>query len=211
MNDNNLDNNSFDAPYRATKNLNTAMEAPQFNVSDAYDVNIKNVNNNNFAVNNVSDNINSTNPSYSECNNMINSVSNTSMVNSYNDMNNSSMINTVNSANIANDSYNSSQDSNNSMNVGNSFVNTDTSLGSSSYDNTNIEDSTVTGSDVSYTPVGKTSYLPVGKTKKKPVQFTITPELKFLVIIVGILLIFVFVMPNLYDIIEKVKLVIMSR
>ena len=39
---NNLDNNSSQTKYRASKNLNTAIEDPSFKVKDTFDVNIEN-------------------------------------------------------------------------------------------------------------------------------------------------------------------------
>lgn len=50
MNDNNINNNSNKVgTYRATSNLNTAIENPQINVNSATGINIKNSNNNNYA------------------------------------------------------------------------------------------------------------------------------------------------------------------
>lgn len=50
MNDNNLNNNSNKVnTYRATSNLNTAIENPQINVNSATGINIKNSNNNYYA------------------------------------------------------------------------------------------------------------------------------------------------------------------
>ena len=42
------DNNENNVQYRATSNLNTAIDNPQINVDDVNDVNVENVNNNSY-------------------------------------------------------------------------------------------------------------------------------------------------------------------
>ena len=57
----------------------------------------------------------------------------------------------------------------------------------------------------------KVAYAPTVKEKKKKVSFEIPTELKTLMIIVLFLLVFVFLKPNIYDIVKEIKLNIFGR
>lgn len=178
---NNLNNGSINNTYRATKNLNTAIDSPQFNINDTHDVNIQNVNNNNFA----------------RDNNYINDLGNSDVASYSNNFDNSSEINN-NLDNVIID--NNSND--------NTFINSNVS----NEVNDNIYNSTTSDSVSISDNNEKVTYTPTKKVNnKKKVTVTVTPELKILVMIVGILLIFIFLMPNLYDFIEKIKLLIFYR
>lgn len=94
MNGNNLDNNSNNndtSTYRATSNLNTAIENPQINVNSATGVNMQDLGYNNYANNNNNLNNNSQF--------LNNSYNNQGEVNDYND----------NITSPVNDSFNSNQ------------------------------------------------------------------------------------------------------
>ena len=94
MNENNLDNNSNNNDtntYRATSNLNTAIENPQINVNSATGVNMQDLGYNNYANNNNNLNNNSQF--------LNNSYNNQGEVNDYND----------NITSPVNDSFNSNQ------------------------------------------------------------------------------------------------------
>lgn len=94
MNENNLDNNSNNndtSTYRATSNLNTAIENPQINVNSATGVNMQDLGYNNYANNNNNLNNNSQF--------LNNSYNNQGEVNDYND----------NITSPVNDSFNSNQ------------------------------------------------------------------------------------------------------
>ena len=94
MNENNLDNNSNNndtSTYRATSNLNTAIENPQINVNSATGVNMQDLGYNNYANNNNNLNNNSQF--------LNNSYNNQGEVNDYSD----------NITSPVNDSFNSNQ------------------------------------------------------------------------------------------------------
>lgn len=96
MNENNLDNNSNNndtSTYRATSNLNTAIENPQINVNSATGVNMQDLGYNNYANNNNNNNLNNNSQFLN------NSYNNQGEVNDYND----------NITSPVNDSFNSNQ------------------------------------------------------------------------------------------------------
>ena len=168
--------------YRATTNLNTAIENPQINMNSAIGVNIKDVDSSNF---------NTTNFSH-------NALSNNQFNDDYSSLEN----------NNANDSFNFSQNVDYQANPSiqeepSSFV------GSSSYiENTN---QFINHDETHFVPTndGTTVYEPTLEEKKRPSGgIKISRELKILFFIVFILFIFILLMPYVYDFFKNLQLVI---
>lgn len=93
MNDNNLNNN---VKYKATSNLNTAIENPEINVNNATDVNVQGLENNNYFLNNNQEEDNELINNYNE--NIDNNLNNINSNSNQEDYNNYATNN-----NIAND------------------------------------------------------------------------------------------------------------
>ena len=162
MNDNNLNNNNIDSnfqngTYRATSNLNTAIENPQVNIGNAMGINIQE---NGYNNKNTTDN-NSTNMN----NNFANSAYNTNI--NYQQ---------PNIENMPNNNQNSA----------------------SNYQNTTSNNDT-TNQKYSYEPT-------INKNKKS--NNTISniihsKEAKIMIFIVFILILFLLIMPYIYDMLIK--------
>lgn len=204
MNDNSL-GNSFDNgnvgndnTYRATTNLNMAIENPDVNINSIMGVNIKNINTNN-SQSNVNYNQGQNNLEQGFINNDINTqVYN----NSQNFINNSTFSQNIENVNNNTNQYqaqfNSSVDVNNNTNqyqaqfiigaTNNSNINTNMNFVSDySSSSTDNEDANV-------------RYEPTLKTKKKPSSWLeIAKEVKAMFVIVIILSLFIFGMPYIYD------------
>ena len=194
MNDNDLMNNnsaSSTNTYRATKNLNTAIENPRINMISAVDINIKDV-----GVNNSAD---------------TNSFSSVSF-----DPYSSNMVNT--NLNVS-PALESSFSSNNftvkedtSLNEGNNniqFDGTSTNLGTNNQFVTESLKSDSSEVDNQYTPSlndSNVEYEPTLKEKKTQKEFTFPRELKILLFIVLILVIFILLIPYIYDFLEQIQL-----
>lgn len=150
MNDNNLNNNSNKVnTYRATSNLNTAIENPQINVNSATGINIKNSNNNYYA-----------DAKQTDSKFLNNDIPNSTETNIDNYLNN---------------------DNNNNFN--------------SNYQ----------------TPTNNYSYEPVMQKKKRandnPISNLIhSKEFKTLIFIIFILVLFILIMPYIYDFFRNLKM-----
>ena len=186
---NNEFNNGSDVTrYRATKNLNTSLENPQFNVGDTHDVNLTN----------ISVNINTeTSNKNLDIGEQLEKIEN-----NYNDFQNSLVSNVEYSSdnnklekqeNIIEQSLNNGDNNLNS----NTFVN-----GATSIDNINstYNDFTSNVSD------NKVTYAPVNKSKKKKISLMIPKELLILFILVFIILIFIYIIPSLYEFFRTIRL-----
>ena len=176
MNDNELvNNNSNNNTYRATTNLNTAIENPQVNINSAMGVNIQNVSENNSNVNDIA---NYQNNSFSSNNYVDNNVVDSTVTN---------FINANNSANnvtVPTSSDNSSYNvvSNNSNNQSNEIAN---------------------NGDVA------TNYEPTIESKKrKGIKIAISKELKMMIFVIMILVVFIMIIPSIYDFFRNLGLVI---
>lgn len=182
MNDNDLGKNSQSkSTYRATTNLNTAIENPQINMNSAVGVNIKNVaSNNDIDINSTVDN------SYSNFNESQSFDYNTQ----FNQIQNNSIM-----------------DFKNNLDDQNSFLNKSVeNMESVQYVPTYSEVS----SDVTSTSNnGEVVYAPTLEEKKRhDKKFKVPREFKVMLFIVFILLIFILLVPYIYDFFKQLQLVI---
>ena len=166
MNDNNLNNNNLNDnkvnTYRATSNLNTAIENPQINVNSATGVNIKDSGYNNYAENNINNNSNFLNNNFNQSNNNINS-----------------------SNNVISSSNND---------ISSKYVPTNNDNNHNSYSNQSTENY---------------SYQPVMKEKKENGTLSNTihsKEFKIMIFIVFILVLFLLLMPYIYDFFRELSM-----
>lgn len=196
MNENDINDNTQQGnTYRATTNLNTAIENPQVNINSAVGVNIQNVDNNNandrFSNNSYINNIdsrgvNNSNGSYEN---------NFSQVNN---QENGNQLENQNSDSISsnNNIYDANSDSFDNPYANQKFISNDqyvpVSDATSNYDN--YSDNVV--------------YEPTMGEKKKNKGISIPMELKVMIFIVFILFIFILIMPYIYDFFKKLQLVI---
>lgn len=213
MNDNktNFEENGKNV-YRATSNLNTAIENPQINMNSAVGVNIKDVDSSNFA----NDGTFSGEENYNMPNALDNNISNDFNNHDSNMVaNNSSFEESKMKDNDFNFQDNLGQNlSNNytSPQINNSsFIKNDDS--SSSVDSNTFRDNFNTETNYVATSGNEhVVYEPTMKEKKKrSVSFTITRELKVILFIIFILLIFILVIPYIYDFFKELQLVITTR
>ena len=179
MNDNELNNNSSRVnTYRATSNLNTAIENPQINMNSAVGVNIKDVDNSN---------------SYIE-----NGVSHQEF--------DQTDINNIGTSNQMMD-QNMNMGLNSQAYHANSESDFQSSLGSNQFIPNPAEN--VSGSGVNIHSAGepKVMYEPTLEEKKKKSNgITVPRELKVMLFIVFILIIFILVMPYIYDFFRNLQL-----
>ena len=109
MNENNI-NNDNNTRYKATSNLNTAIENPQINVNNATDVNVQNLGYNNYVSQNDDTSNDLSNNNYSISNTNDIPTTNSSDINS--DNNNDSKINNDDTITDTNYSATNSNDNN---------------------------------------------------------------------------------------------------
>lgn len=169
MNDNNLNNNDFQnsgGTYKATSNLNTAIENPQMNLDSVNSVNIKNLGYNNYA-------------------NDINSNKDTNFLN-----------NNINS----NDSL---ENSNINTNISDNSIANNYVPNKSTTDNYAYSDSKLDTNNYSYEPVMKQKK----REGDNPISNLLhSGEFKAMVLIVFILVLFLLIMPYIYDFIRNLQL-----
>lgn len=215
MNDNNLNfnNNGNDNyngdTYRATTNLNVAIENPQADINSATGVNIQNADSN-FVMNSI----------------MNNNLDNNSMDNTNLYNNNSFADNQFSNSNAFQDN---SFGGNNSLNTGlnsnvgmeNTYVaDTQNNYMPSNTGTTNFSNSGSEGQS-SFLPGGAENqavnnetasmYAPTLEQNKKPkTGFVVPKELKAMIVIILILVIVVLVMPYVYDFLKESGLIITS-
>jgi len=167
--------------YRATSNLNTALENPDVTVENTMEINIQDLDNNDqsyvgnkdFIINNNYDSILLEN----NISNDINNVSNDNVVSNINNVSNDNVVSNIN--NVSNDNVVS--------NINN------------------------VSSDNVVSNVDNVSYKPTMKPKKKPATgIKLAKEVKAMMIIILFLLIVVFVIPYVYDYFKEMNLVITS-
>lgn len=203
MDYNNFNNSSDGSKYRATRNLNTALENPQFNASDTFDVNLGKVNNFSNVQLNVQDNKfddskdNQYNVTSGNLNNNVEEkevikTTISSVDNDYNDGANN-IVNGVNTF-VDNVSINDNNKDANSYYVSNDV---DIRGGNETLEN-NIEKEKVT-------------YAPINNKRKKKVSITIPAELKIMIVLVIIILAFIYIIPNLYEFFRSIRLSILGR
>ena len=204
MNDNNLNQNN--GTYKATANLNTAIDNPQINVNSATGVNVQDLGYNNY--------VESTN----QVNNITNDSSNVDNINNTANINSGSDV-SLNNNNFVNNNVTSTSDSISSNNVGNDVTSNVDDSSNVNYDSSNLSDvnntsnfndtssSVVTDSNkVNYT------YAPTLEEKKIKKESIISilfhsKEFKALIFIVFILCLFLLVMPVLYDLMRKIQFI----
>lgn len=185
-----MNNNSHVDTYRATTNLNTAIENPQINMNSAVDVNIKDTDSNNLNVPNFSDS----------------TFQNNSIDNHYGSLENGNVNNSFNFS--QNMDYNANTSIQNNMS---SFNGTNSSA-SYAESSISVENDNQFNNSQSYfvpTNEGISTYEPTLEEKKRPSSgVKISRELKILFFIVFILFIFILLMPYIYDFFKKLQLVI---
>lgn len=178
--------------YRATSNLNTAIENPQININSAMGVNIKDVENDNLANTNQVDFSNSYNDSHNDSSSFSNNYNQFDNFSS-NQFNNNSFEQNMNNTNVINNQGNSQFLSNaNNQNV---------SIQPELSDNQQKENINISNQNVSYEPV-------MHEKKKQPKTVTVPRELKIMLFIIFILFIFILIMPYIYDFFKELQLVI---
>lgn len=187
--DNNFNYGSDIAKYRATRNLNTSLENPQFNVGDTHDVNL---NNNSFNINKSYNEHLDTGVNNVKVENNYNNFQN-NIVNIQNDIDNINYDNSVKKEDIIVDI--SLNNSDNNLN-NNTFVNNITSVNN----NINYDDSTSNIGD------DKVTYAPISRKKKNKVSLEIPKELLILFILVLIILVFIYIIPSLYEVFRSIRL-----
>lgn len=190
MNNNDfLNDNSPDNKYRATRNLNTEIENPEMNINSAIGVNIKDIptgsDSNAEKINSYfNSNINTTeenfNTNFPQNNNTSYDASNVNITKNYN-QNQNLFINETNNANSLNQENN---------NFNTSYNNNEKSLND-------------------YDKKEQTSnYKPTLQEKKKPKSFQIPNELKVMIFIVFILLLFIIIVPYVFDFVKEIELIL---
>lgn len=183
-NDGQVNNNT----YRATSNLNTAIENPQININSAMGVNIKDVGIDNYAnINNMDFSNNYSND------NIDNNFSNTF-----------NQFDAVAPNQFDNFSFNENIDKT-TVQANSQFISNDDSKNMSSQQN--ISNYEVNNS--LNVPNKKVSYEPVVHEKKRQSKAVAIPkELKIMLFIIFILFIFILIMPYIYDFFKELQLVI---
>ena len=191
MNDNDIRNNNDNNVYRATTNLNTAIENPNVNINSATGVNMVsasvydnnfNIQDNGMVINNVP------NQQVDIMNNVVNQDLN---LNSSAIVNNESV---VDYGNVNNNQFIPNMDS--SINVQQVDIN-------NNIDNSNVP---------FYQVDENAKYEPIMPTKKKPKRVSVlSNEVKAMMIIIFILLAVVYVIPYIYDFFRGMDLVITNR
>lgn len=178
MNGNEIDNNaSSKNTYHATSNLNTAIENPQANIDSAIDVNIKNTE------------VTSSNDQF---NNQFGMDSNgyfqSNGANNYSNLN--GMNNQVDSGNFSHSDYSENNTNYNSSN--------------------SIESSSNASSSLNVTSGGSENgmYQPVMEKNKRNDKkaFKVSREFKIMIFVVFILVLFILVMPYIYDFFRELSM-----
>lgn len=203
MNDNDLKigSNDNEHTYRATTNLNTAIENPQVSIESMMGVNVYNSDTgvNNSYNQNLIDNVEESNKFSNNLDNYGNQI----------------LKNDQSFSNSQDGSFNSNmyQDNNqfNDNNVQTDYVTSNGNLGFVSSDEQNTLENVDNYLDDNG-GVKKAVYKPALKQKKKPGSgFEISKQVKMMMFIIFILLLFLFVVPYIYDFFKGVGLVITSR
>ena len=193
MNDNDIRNNNDNNVYRATTNLNTAIENPDVNINSATGVNMvsANVYDNNF---NIQDNGMAINNVPNQQVDIMNNVVNQDL-----NVNSSAIVNNEPVVDYGNGNVNNNQ-----------FIpNMDSSINMQQVDiNNNIDNSNMD----TYQVDENAKYEPIMPTKKKPKRVSVlSNEVKAMMIIIFILLAVVYVIPYIYDFFRGMDLVITNR
>ena len=209
MNNNELTNNqSNNAVYHATSNLNTAIENPSVNINSAMGVNVQGVEDNNLS-NNGNSNLNSVN-GYSNYQGI-----NSPLDNNLSNNGNSNLNGVDGYSNYQADNQYGNYLNNTNMgyiNQGNQFVNGSFSDVGNQNDFQNINQS-FNSSDTTNNMVNNSvSYEPVMEKNKKSgtKKIVLSREVKYTIFVVFVLVIFVMMMPYVYDFFKKLQLVITS-
>ena len=183
MNDNDYINNTQPSnnTYRATRNLNTEIENPEININSAVGINIQ-------------DSFDNTN------------ISNPDSINNYLNFNNN---NGFTQPEVDNNYQNNSyypNDYNNNYNMQNNHQETNNST---FINNTKIKEEQEPNHTISFnnkTEEPKSQYKPLLKQKKKKESIAIPSELKVTMFIVFLLLLFIVVMPYIFDFVKQIEL-----
>lgn len=202
MNDNQLNHGERQDTYRATTNLNTAIENPQVNINSAIGVNIQNADTTHF-----------TNDSFSNNSSFDNNMNQFGMNANDDTDSNRFAVNDSIHTNIDSSSYNNNMN-HNSYND-NVYTDNFSSQVSSNVDGSmsHLGNQFIMGgnekSDEEFTSYDTAIYEPTLEEKKRQKKgITIPSELKVLIFIVFILLIFILLMPSIYDFFKNLQLVI---
>lgn len=192
MNDNDIRKNNDNNVYRATTNLNTAIENPDVNINSATGVNMvsANVYDNKFNIQDNGVGINNiTNQQVDIMNNVVNQDLN---VNSNAIVNNEPVVDYGN-GNVNNNKF---------------IPNMDSGINMQQVDINNIDNSNMD----TYQVDENAKYEPIMPTKKKPKRVSVlSNEVKAMMIIIFILLAVVYVIPYIYDFFRGMDLVIINR
>lgn len=205
MNENEFFNNSTN-PYRATRNLNTEIENPQININSAVGVNIQDIPETNIQNNDTIDkyfDVNLNHPNQQPTPN--------------NDFQNS---NSYNNTNFNNRDFNNLEQNN--FNNNNTFINQDIkeqyessqktfinpNLANNNIDyNNDYEESNYSSNNEEYVPTNNTThYQPTMQEKHKKESLKMPSELKVTIFIVLLLLLFISVMPYIFDFFKTIEL-----
>lgn len=188
MNDNDLINNNFtNNTYKATRNLNTEIENPEMNINSAVGVNIQDLPTNNIPNNDTINNYFTSDLNQSN-NQDNNNFQNTNNYNNFNNQNNTGNTTFINSSS-------------------NTFINQNLE----NQINNNYEENSYTTETSGYVPTDNTNnYTPTLKEKKKKERIGIPSELKVTIFIVLLLLLFISVMPYIFDFVKNIELTLMG-
>ena len=184
MDNNDFSNDQYNSnTYKATTNLNTAMENPQYAVNSAVNVNIDNA---------------EMQPNLSNTANIPIPNGDSGVANvGYNDFDFTAHTNSSNSqvvdSNLENNTFTSDEVSTNQ------FIPNTPSLEEKT--DFNSTDNSVSNDTVTYAPV-------MEQTKKSGKRVSIPREVKIIIFIAFILLIFILLMPYIYDFFKELQLII---
>lgn len=204
MDDKNLNTENNDI-YRAMPNMNTAIENPDVNLSGVMDVNIKDVDNS-FSVNNSSSQVNIGNSIINKEIEMANVYNNQGIVGQSNVYTNSIVQSNqasspdINQVSLGQTVATNNIDINHNVGLINQTSKQDSSISNAQADKfvgVSNDGNVVTQRNESNV---KEVYKPTFKSKTKPKKGLVIPkELFVLIIIAGILFLFLFVMPYIYE------------
>ncbi len=186
--------------YRATTNLNIDMENPQIHMNSATGMNIKDVNQTNNLSSNFNDSFNDSDDFYKDYSNQkpINQPYHTSSNNPYQNPQNP-----INYSDMSNSNFKEDNLYENPNITSSNFYNNQ-SYQESSFIPTNNSNTSYTPSSSSYST--GVEYEPTMEERKEKKTFKIPVEVKITGFIVFLLLIFVLIMPYIYDFFKNLQL-----
>ena len=186
--------------YRATTNLNIDMENPQIHMNSATGMNIKDVNQTNNLSSNFNDSFNDSDDFYKDYSNQ-KPISQTYHASSNNPYQNPQ--NPINYSDMSNSNFKEDNLYEN-PNITSSNLYNNQSYQESSFIPTNTSNTSYTPSSSSYST--GVEYEPTMEERKEKKTFKIPVEVKITGFIVFLLLIFVLIMPYIYDFFKNLQL-----